>query len=81
MTETVQFDPAFNTEGQLFVCVKGPLEVTFSPYSGLPPKLLIVTVCAALGVPMFCVNVSEMGEKLTADGRGLGCGISVAPKT
>jgi hypothetical protein len=43
--------------------------------------LEIVMVWGELVVPTFCENVSEGGAKPIAEGRGLGSGTGVAPKT
>jgi hypothetical protein len=80
-TLTVQFDPAASTAGQLFVCWKPPFAETASPFSGLPPKFVMMMVCAGLVVPTFCENVSVGGLKPIAEGSGVGNGTGVAPKT
>lgn len=81
VTDTVQLDPADKTAGQSFVSAKAPLAEIFNPFSGLPPKFVTVTVWVALVVPTFCENVSVGGEKRIAEGRGVGRGTGVAPKT
>ena len=81
VTDTVQFDPAGRTAGQLFVSENPPLAERFNPFSGLPPKFVMVMVCVALVVPIFCEKVNVGGEKLIAEGRGVGSGTGVAPKT
>jgi hypothetical protein len=51
-------------------------------FNGLPPKLVIVTDWGLLEVPMsWMLKVKALGEKLSADGRGLGTGTAVTPKT
>jgi hypothetical protein len=48
----------------------------------LPPKLVIVTDWGLLEVPIsWLPKVKVAGEKLSAEGRGLGNGKRVAPKT
>ena len=79
VTDTMQDDPACRVEGQLSVCEKPPAAATVSPLNGLPPKLLIVTVCAALVLPTFWENVSVLGVNLIAEGRGVGSGTGTAP--
>jgi hypothetical protein len=81
VTGTVQFDPAGRTAGQLFVSENPPLADRLNPFSGLPPKFVMVIVWVALVVPMFCENVNVGGEKPIAEGRGVGSGAGVAPKT
>jgi hypothetical protein len=81
VTETVQFDPGVSVAGQSFVSENPSLADRLNPFSGLPPKLAMVMVWVGLVVPTFCENVNVGGEKLIADGRGLGNGIGVAPKT
>ena len=80
-TDTVQFDPADRAAGQLFVAENPPPAARFNPFSGLPPKFVMVMVCAALVAPIFCENVSVGGEKPIAEGRGVGSAMGVAPKT
>jgi hypothetical protein len=80
-TDTVQLDPADRAAGQLFVCEKPLPASRVSPFSGLPPKLLIVRVWLGLVVPTFWENVNVGGEKPSAEGRGVGSGTGVAPKT
>ena len=81
VTDTVQLDPANRAAGQSFVSEKPSLVEKANPFSGLPPKLVMVMVWAALVVPTSCENVNVGGEKLIAEGRGVGSGTGVAPKT
>jgi len=81
VTDTVQLDPANRAAGQSFVSEKPSLVERVNPFSGLPPKLVMVIVWAALVVPRFCENVNVGGEKLIAEGGGVGSGTGVAPKT
>ena len=80
-TDTVQLDPADRAAGQSFVSENPPPAERFNPFSGLPPKFAMVMVWGALVVPVFCENVSVGGEKPIAEGRGVGSGMGVAPKT
>ena len=80
-TDAVQLDPPDRAAGQLFVSEKPLLAERVSPFRGLPPKLVMVIVWVALVVPTFCENVNVGGEKLIAEGRGVGSGTGVAPKT
>ena len=81
VTDTAQFDPADRAPAHLSVSENPPLAARFTPFSGLPPKFVMVMVCAALVVPIFCANVNVGGENLIAEGRGVGSGMEVAPKT
>jgi hypothetical protein len=81
VTDTEQFDPAVTTAGQLLVCENPPLDDRFNPFSGLPPKFVMVIVCAGLVVPMFWEKLKDGGEKRIAEGGGEGSGTGVAPKT
>ena len=72
VTDTAQLAAGSNTAGQLFVSENGPVAESVSQLMLLPPKLVTVIVCGALGEPMFCENVSVEGVKLMAEGRGLG---------
>ena len=82
VTDTVQLDPANRAAGQSFVSEKPSLVEKANPFSGLPPKLVIVTAWELLAVPMsWSAKVKVAGEKLIAEGRGLGTGTGVAPKT
>jgi len=80
VTVTVQFCPAISWLGQLFVSVNALLAEMFDKLSGLPPKLEIVRGSEPL-VPTFCEKFKVAGEKLMADGRGLGKGTGVMPNT
>lgn len=81
-TEIVQVEPGMRGEEQLFVAENPlPLVETFNPFSGLPPKLVIVTVWGGLLVPTFCAKVKDAAEKLIAEGGGLDTGTGVAPNT
>lgn len=80
-TLTVQFDPAASWVGQASVSANPPLAEMFDKFSGLPPKFEIVTGCEGLDVPTFWEKVNVAGERLIAEGRGLGKGIGVTPKT
>ena len=44
VTDTVQFDPPGRTAGQLFVSENPSLADRFNPFSGRPPKLVMVMV-------------------------------------
>lgn len=79
-TETVQLDPPGRVVGQLLVSVNPPFAEIFEKSSGLPPKLAMVRGRAPL-VPTFWLKLKVAGAKLTAEGRGLGKGIEVTPKT
>jgi hypothetical protein len=79
VTDTVQDAPACRVEGQSSVCAKPPAAETVSPVNGLPPKLLMMTVCGALAAPTFWENVSVLGVNLIAEGRELGSGTGTAP--
>ncbi len=81
VTDTVQLDAANRAAGQSFVSEKPSLVEKANPFSGLPPKLVMVMVWAALVVPTSCENVNVGGEKLIAERRGVGSGTGVAPKT
>jgi len=48
--------------------------------SVVPPKLVTVMGWVEV-VPTFCVKLKVEGEKLIAEGRGLGNGIGVRPNT
>src|SRR5205807_5688100 len=77
-----QLAPASSVPGQLFVSVKSPLGEMPEKFSGLPPKLVIVTAWELLVVPIsWSANVKADGEALMAEGRGLATGAGVAPKT
>lgn len=80
VTATVQFDPTASVAGQLGAAVNPPLAEMLPKFNGVPPKLATVTVCEPL-VPMFWVKFKWDGERLIAEGRGLGKGIGVIPKT
>jgi hypothetical protein len=84
VTDTVQFDPAISWLGQLSVSENPPVPEILNglptKLSGLPPKLAIVMGWEAL-VPTFWDTFSVAGEKLMAEGRGVGSGTGVAPKT
>jgi hypothetical protein len=68
--------------GQLLVSTKSPLAEIPEKFSALPPKLVIVTGWELLDVPIsWLPKVKVAGEKLIAEGRGLGNGMVVAPKT
>ena len=79
-TVTVQLDPPARLPGQLDASVNPALGVIVPTFSGLPPKFVIVMVCDPL-VPTFCEKFSAAGTMLIADGRGLGNGTGVTPKT
>jgi hypothetical protein len=81
VTETVQVDPGISVSWQSCVSENPPLADSLNPFNGLPPKLAIVMVWTEPVVPTFCENVNVGGNKLIADGRGLGRDIGVAPKT
>jgi hypothetical protein len=81
VTDTAQLDPADRTAGQSFVSENPPLAERLIPFSGLPPKFVMVMVWGALAAPTFCENVNVGGEKLIAEGCGVGSGTGVAPKT
>jgi hypothetical protein len=81
-TLAVQLAPAVRLLAQLLVTVKSPLAAMPEKFSGLPPKLVIVTDWEALEVPMSWLGkVKVAGENLIAEGRGLGKGTGVTPKT
>src|SRR5258707_91135 len=81
-TLAVQFAPAARLPEQLLVSAKSPLAEMPEKFSGLPPKLVIVTDWELLEVPIsWLAKVKVAGEKLIAEGRGLGNGTRVAPKT
>lgn len=61
------------------VTAKPPVAENASSLMGLPPKLVTVMVCGALVEPMFCENVSVVGVKLIAEGRGVGSDRGTAP--
>src|SRR6202043_1156294 len=68
VTAAAQLDPATRTLGQPVGSTENPPLADMLPrFSGLPPKLAMVTDWDAL-VPMFSVKVSVAGEKLMADG-------------
>jgi hypothetical protein len=80
-TLAVQLAPATKLFGQLFVSVNSPLAEMPEKFSELPPKLVIVTGWE-FEVPISWLAKSKVaGEKLIAEGRGLGNGTGVAPKT
>ena len=83
VTDTVQVDPPARGGWQLFVSPNPPLAEMLRLVSGLPPKLVIVMDWLELVVPTFYVKFKVSGEKLIADGGGLGTGKGwgVAPKT
>jgi hypothetical protein len=81
VTATAQLDAGASTKGQLFVWKNPALADRLNKFSGLPPKLEIVMLCAGLVVPAFCEKVNVEGEKPMAEGRGLGSRRGVAPKT
>jgi hypothetical protein len=81
-TPAVQLAPAARLPGQLFVSTNSPLAEMPEKSSGLPPKFVIVTGWELLEVPIsWLPKVKVAGEKLSAEGRGLGNGKRVAPKT
>lgn len=82
VTDTVQLLPPISIAGQLFVSANPALTAAlFTPLMGLPPKFVIVIVCAALVVPTFWVMLKPGGVKLIAEGRGVGKFIGTAPYT
>ena len=82
-TLAVQLAPGGRLLGQLSVSTNWLLAKTLEKFSGLPPKLLIVTGCDVLEVPIswMAAKVKAAGETLIAEGRGLDSGSRVAPKT
>ena len=81
-TLAVQLAPATRLFGQLFVSAKSPLAEMLEKFSGLPPKLVIVTGWELLEVPIsWSAKVKVAGERPIAEGRGLGTGTGVTPKT
>jgi hypothetical protein len=80
-TFTTQDDPAGNWPGQALVSVNGPVVETPERFSGLPPKLEIVTGWEGLTVPVFWEKARVGGDRLTAEGLGVGSGMGVTPKT
>jgi hypothetical protein len=81
-TLAVQLAPATKLFGQLLVSANSPLAEMLEKFSDLPPKLVIVTGWELLEVPIsWLAKVKAAGEKLIAEGRGLGNGTGVAPKT
>ena len=81
VTLTVQFDPATSGLGQLLVSPNPLLAEKLDKFSGLPPKLVMVTGWAGLEVPTFWEKSNVVGERLIAEGSGLGKGTGVTPKT
>jgi hypothetical protein len=81
VTDTMHVEPAGRTPAQLSVSANPSLADRLSTSNVLPPKLAIVMVWGALVVPVFSEKVSAGGEKLIAEGRGVGTGAGVAPKT
>ena len=79
VTDIVQLAAGTSTAGQLLVSENGLVAAGVNPLMLLPPKLVTVMVCAALGEPMFCENVSVEGANRIAEGRGVGNGIGTAP--
>ena len=81
-TPAVQLVPAARLPGQSFVSTNSPLAEMPEKSNRLPPKLVIVTDWELLEVPIsWLPKVKVAGEKLSAEGRGLGNGKRVAPKT
>ena len=80
VTETVQFDPAASWLGQELVSLNPPLAEKLERSSGLPPKLVMVMDWEEL-VPTFWEKFRVVGDNLMADGRGVGKGTGVTPKT
>src|SRR6266478_3271559 len=75
-TLAVQLAPATRLFGQLFVSGNPSLAAMLEKFSGLPPKFVIVTGWELLEVPIsWLAKVKVVGEKLIAEGRGLGSGI------
>ena len=81
VTDIEQLAAGTSTDGQLFVFENCPVAESVSKLMLLPPKLVRVMVCAALGESMFCENVSVGGVKPIAEGRGLGSDSGTAPYT
>jgi hypothetical protein len=81
VTETVQLDPPCSWPGQLLVSANPPPVEMPLMFSGLPPRLEMVSVCGALVYPTFCEKSRAGGLKAMAEGRGAGNGTGVTPKT
>jgi hypothetical protein len=72
-TLTVQLAPAVRLFGQSLVTANSPLAEMPEKFSGLPPKLVIVTGWELLEVPIsWLAKVKVAGEKPIAEGRGVG---------
>ena len=81
-TLIVQLVPAARLFEQLLVSANPSLGEMLEKFSRLPPKFVILTGWELLEVPVSWVpKVKVAGEKLIAEGRGLGNGTGVAPKT
>jgi len=81
VTDTVQRYPPGRTAGQSLDSENPLLVEKLNPFRGRPPKLVTVMVWPGLVVPTLCENVKVAGEKVIADGIGVGRGTGVAPKT
>ena len=81
VTETEQLAPARSCAGQLLTTANAPAAETPDKFSGLPPKLEIVMLLGELADPMFCEKSKVAGVNPMAEGRGLGTGKGVIPKT
>src|SRR2546427_12929223 len=67
VTDTVQLDPANRAAGQSFVSEKPSLVEKANPLSGLPPKLVMVVVWAALAAPTSWAQINVVGERPSGD--------------
>jgi hypothetical protein len=79
VTCTAQFAAGVTIDGQLLVSENAPPVDRLNKFSGLPPKFVMVIVCAALVVPTFWEKVRLGGVKLIAEGSGVGSDTGTAP--